>query len=335
MAIYRGGQPTLTGQGEPTAVQSLRASASFLPIFGLQPIVGRGFTPADDRAGAAPTVLLSEGVLAHAASAPIPPSSASRFCSTSRPTPWSASSPRRRSSRTCRCGRRCCGGPTTSPSAPTTTTVAVAKLKPGVPLATAQADLDTISARLEQQYPAENKDWGALVAAAAGGPGRRRPAVAARAARRGRAGAAHRLRQSRQPAAGAHARPGQGDRAARRAGRQPGAGRPAAARRGRAARDRRRRRRVPGRVLRRRRAGARSSAGAAARAGSRRRRPGAGLHRRHLADHRAARGVLPRLAAERPRRQRGAQAGRQPRQLGAAATAASASCWWCPRWRWR
>ena len=61
MAIYRGGQPTLTGQGEPTAVQSLRASASFLPIFGLQPIVGRGFTPADDRAGAAPTVLLSEG----------------------------------------------------------------------------------------------------------------------------------------------------------------------------------------------------------------------------------------------------------------------------------
>jgi predicted permease len=40
---------------------------------------------------------------------------------------------------------------------------AVAKLKPGVPEDTAQADLDAVSGRLEQEYPAENKGWGALV----------------------------------------------------------------------------------------------------------------------------------------------------------------------------
>ena len=56
------------------------ASASFLPIFGLQPILGRGFTAADDRAGAAPTVLLSEGVLAHALRRRSRRSSAGRSC---------------------------------------------------------------------------------------------------------------------------------------------------------------------------------------------------------------------------------------------------------------
>ena len=39
----------------------------------------------------------------------------------------------------------------------------MAKLKAGVPVARAQADLDALSTRLAQQYPAENKDWGALV----------------------------------------------------------------------------------------------------------------------------------------------------------------------------
>jgi len=40
---------------------------------------------------------------------------------------------------------------------------AMARLKPGVSVAQAQAELDTISRRLEKQYPAEDKGWGAVV----------------------------------------------------------------------------------------------------------------------------------------------------------------------------
>ena len=44
MAIYRGGRWTLTGQGEPDAVVVYRGSADLLPILGVQPMIGRGFT---------------------------------------------------------------------------------------------------------------------------------------------------------------------------------------------------------------------------------------------------------------------------------------------------
>ena len=162
MAIYRGGQPTLTGQGEPAAVQSLRASASFLPIFGLQPILGRGFSLAEDREGAPPTVLLSEAfwrsrfgadpsivgrtillnLTAYTVIGVVPAPSFLTQVQVWTPLLWG---PRDRGERANHNYR------------------AVAKLKAGVAVAMAQADLDTISARLEQQYPAENKDWGALV----------------------------------------------------------------------------------------------------------------------------------------------------------------------------
>ena len=39
----------------------------------------------------------------------------------------------------------------------------VARLKPGVDAKQAQAEMDTISQRLAQQYPADDKGWGALV----------------------------------------------------------------------------------------------------------------------------------------------------------------------------
>ena len=310
MAIYRGGRPTLTGQGEPTAVQSLRASASFLPIFGLQPIVGRGFTPADDRAGAAPTVLLSEGfwrsrfgadpailgqpillnLTPYTVVGVVPAPSFLEDVQVWTPLLWGPDDIAERANHNYR---------------------AVARLKPGVPLATAQADLDTISARLEQQYPAENKEWGALVVPLHEdlvGDARlallvllgavalvlliacanlanlmlvRTHGRAKEIALRGALGAS-RLRVVQQLLAeGVILGIGGGL-----------AGFAAA---------------IYGvdalvRIF---------GPAAAARAGSRRRRPRARLHRRHLPDHRAARRVLPGLAAERPRRQRGAQAGRR------------------------
>jgi putative ABC transport system permease protein len=162
MALYRGGQPTLTGQGEPTPVLRVRASASFLPIFALRPIVGRGFTADDDREGAAQTVLLSErfwrsrfgadpavvgrdillNLEPHTVIGVVPAPSFLDEIQIWTPLRWTPEERAERANHNYR---------------------AVAKLKPGVPVGTAQADLDAISARLAQQYPADNKDWGALV----------------------------------------------------------------------------------------------------------------------------------------------------------------------------
>ena len=142
---------------------SLRASASFLPIFGLQPIVGRGFTtePTTARArrrrccsarrsgarrfGADPPIVgqpILLNLTPYTVIGVVPAPSFLEEMQVWTPLRWGPADIAERANHNYR---------------------AVAKLKPGVPLATAQADLDAISARLEQQYPAENKDWGALV----------------------------------------------------------------------------------------------------------------------------------------------------------------------------
>jgi predicted permease len=162
MAIYRGGRPTLTGHGEPAAVVALRASAAFASIFGIKPILGRGFSAEEDWEGKPPTVILSESFwrsrfgadrsivgrtihlnrIAYTVVGVVPAPSFLQRVEVWMPLAWGASDRAQRANHNYQ---------------------GVAKLKAGVPLATAQADLDAISVRLEQQYPAENKDWGALV----------------------------------------------------------------------------------------------------------------------------------------------------------------------------
>lgn len=50
---------TLLGIGEPTLVQTGVVSARFFDVLGMKPVLGRGFTTADDRLGAQPVMLLS------------------------------------------------------------------------------------------------------------------------------------------------------------------------------------------------------------------------------------------------------------------------------------
>ena len=87
----------------------------------------------------------------------------------------------------------------------------VARLKPGVTLDQAKSELNVISTRLAQQFPAEDAGWGATAIPLQElivGDVRR---SLRHAARRRRPGAAHRLRQRRQPDPRAGARPPQGD----------------------------------------------------------------------------------------------------------------------------
>jgi len=52
---------TVTGRGEPEAVQSLEVTHEVLPMLGADPIIGRSFSAADDVAGSPPTVIISYG----------------------------------------------------------------------------------------------------------------------------------------------------------------------------------------------------------------------------------------------------------------------------------
>ena len=162
MAIYRGGRYTVTGQGDPEAIIGIRASASFLPIFGASPIIGRGFTPEEDGDQVERTVILSDhywrtrfgsdpGVLGktltlnrvpHVVIGVVRPPVIVEEAQAWVPLHWDAATRAERANHNYR---------------------GIAKLKPGVSVQQAQADLTAISDRLALQYPDDNTDWGALV----------------------------------------------------------------------------------------------------------------------------------------------------------------------------
>jgi putative ABC transport system permease protein len=150
---------TFTGQGEPDRIPARMITASFLPTLRVSPALGRGFTADDDKAGAAGVVLLSDalwrrrfGGAADAIGGSItldnqpytivgvlPPGY--RFLQPADVLlpigPWAATL--RMDDRTWHPG-----------------IFPIARLKAGVDLARAQAELDVISQRLQQQYPEGN-----------------------------------------------------------------------------------------------------------------------------------------------------------------------------------
>jgi predicted permease len=62
MAVTRGYAFSLTGKGEAEQVNAEFVSGSFFPLLGVNPILGRTFTPAEEQAGAGPVALISEGL---------------------------------------------------------------------------------------------------------------------------------------------------------------------------------------------------------------------------------------------------------------------------------
>ena len=62
LAAMRDGAWSLTGTGEPIRVTGEMVSASLFGVLGVEPHLGRGFTPDDDRFGAARVVVLGHGL---------------------------------------------------------------------------------------------------------------------------------------------------------------------------------------------------------------------------------------------------------------------------------
>jgi len=163
MALYRNEPYNLTGTAEAELVGGSMISADFFPTLGVAPILGRNFRTDDDRAGAAPVVMLGGGlwkrkfgsspdvlgksIVLNGASYTIvgvvPPSF--NFYGSERDLYTPA-------------------GQWTDPSfldrRIEVSAHAIARLKPGVTLAQAKADMDGISENLAAAYPEADKDIG-------------------------------------------------------------------------------------------------------------------------------------------------------------------------------
>jgi predicted permease len=61
MALYRGQDYNFTGAGDPERVTGYQISADYFATLGIQPVLGRAFRPEDDQLGAAPVVILGGG----------------------------------------------------------------------------------------------------------------------------------------------------------------------------------------------------------------------------------------------------------------------------------
>ena len=62
MTTWNSEEFNLTGSAMPERIQGADVTAEFLPVLGVEPSLGRGFTPEDDRPGAAAVVLLTHSL---------------------------------------------------------------------------------------------------------------------------------------------------------------------------------------------------------------------------------------------------------------------------------
>jgi putative ABC transport system permease protein len=152
----------VSGAGDPERVSAALASKEFLPALGIKPIVGRDFLPEEDRPGGPPAVLISHalwqrrfhsdpaaigrsltvdgiprtvvGVVPHELGEMV---AADLWL----PTAINPNNPERQNHQF----------------------GIVARLKPGVTVAEARAEMAVIARRLESAYPATNTGWGVTV----------------------------------------------------------------------------------------------------------------------------------------------------------------------------
>ena len=152
----------LTGTDEPERLHGHMISAEFLPALGLIPSVGRNFLPEEDRAGAAPVVILGDGLWKRkfGASADVPGRTITlngtsyTIVGVARArlpgiSPTDVYVPIGQWTDTTFLDRRIAMG-----------TNAIGRLKPGVSLAQARADMDSVARNLAAAYPEADKGNG-------------------------------------------------------------------------------------------------------------------------------------------------------------------------------
>jgi predicted permease len=170
MGAFHGTDLSLTGSGDPEVISGAVVTSGLFSTLGVRPIAGRVLIPADDRAGAAPVVLMSErlwrrrfgaaldligraitldkqaftvaGILPGDFQFPFQMPAADFWIPVQQDTQFKDLIPRR-------------GGHYLS---------VIARVRAEIALGEAETELAGIQARLVKQYPAENAGWGVRLA---------------------------------------------------------------------------------------------------------------------------------------------------------------------------
>lgn len=160
MATYRGGEYPVTSGSVAEYTQTVTVDIAFFRVFGVEPVIGRTFIPEEMASGSRAVVISYAYWQTRLGGDPRVLERTVRVGNDPRPIvgvmPAGFRFPRQTD----------IWGPqrTRSTSRTGHNFFAVARLKPGVSLERGQADLNTIAARLEQEYPASNKGRGVLAA---------------------------------------------------------------------------------------------------------------------------------------------------------------------------
>ena len=163
MALYRFRRANLTGRGEAEALRTAIVTDDFFSILGVRPILGRTLGASDSAPGAARAVMLSESLWRTHFGAD-PSLVGGTLSLNDQPYIVAGVVPRRMSlPENVDLWMPLIWTPQERAVRSNHSYLAIGRLSPGVDTASAQAEMTTISRRLEQQYPEDDKGWGAVV----------------------------------------------------------------------------------------------------------------------------------------------------------------------------
>ena len=163
MALYTGADFDLTGSGKPEAISASPVSPAFFSVLGIDPIHGRIFRPEENNPGQNHEVILSYKFWqTHYAA---DPGAVGRTINLDGDpyTIVGVMGPAMNKPSFAQMWIPQALSPTEAAVRNEHHFLVIARLKPGVTIDQAQAEMNTISQRLEQAYPVDDKGWGAVL----------------------------------------------------------------------------------------------------------------------------------------------------------------------------
>jgi len=163
MAAQTGGSMTLTGDRDPVQLRGARVSAHYFDIFGIKATLGRTFLPDEDQAGKDKVVVLSHALWVSQFGSD--PSIINRKVSLDN-EPYTVVGVLPAGSAFDRAFAQLWRPLAFAPSNMTRNfhwLTSFARLKEGVSFEQARANMNTIGARIEKDFPESNKGWGVIV----------------------------------------------------------------------------------------------------------------------------------------------------------------------------